>query len=1179
MICAQCQATNEVGRKFCLECGTRLVVSCDVCGSPNTPGARFCGECGSAIAEAAAEGPPVADTPATPMESPTAERRMVSVLFADLVGFTTISESRDAEAVRDLLNGYFETCREVIGRYGGTVEKFIGDAVMAVWGTPISREDDAERSVRAALELVDAASRLAEQVNVPELALRAGVLTGEAAVTLGATDMGMVAGDMVNTASRLQSAAQPGTVLVGEATLRAASDAIAFEPAGELTLKGKSAPVPAFRALRVVAKRGGVGRAEQLEPPFVGRDSELRLIKDFFHATAREHGVRLVSVMGQAGIGKSRLAWEFHKYLDGLTETVYWHQGRSPSYGDGVSFWALGEMVRMRAGIGEGDDEETTRTRLGETLRQFVPDADERRRLEGPLLQLLGIGTAGGRERSELFSAWRTFFERLADANTVVMVFEDLQWADDGLLDFIEEMLAWSRGRPMYLITLARSELLDRRPTWGAGQRAFTSLGLPPLTDDEMTTLLGGIVPGLPQPVVNAIVARAEGIPLYAVETVRTLLNDGRIEREGDTYRPVGDLSRLAVPESLHALIAARIDHLAPRERTLIQDASVLGLSFSVAALSAVTADPADAETVLRHLVQRELLSLDDDPRSPERGQFRFVQGLLREVAYGTLSRKDRRARHLAAARYFETLGDEELSGVLAQHYLDAYRAQPDGPEGAAVAAQARIALRAAAQRATELGSLRQAQRYLEDALEAVTDPAEELELRVAAGNAAANAAYLEEGEAHLQRAIELATEIGDDGARRRAIALQAGFLVEGHQEQGRKLLVAALAEPGLQPADPGFTELSMQLATFEMRLSNDAKAIEIADRALPAMEAAGVERVVVQTLITRGVALANSNRSTEAVVTLTGAKAIAERHGMLGESLRAAVNLGYVLESEDPLLGFQISREGYERASRFGITWAMRYLLGNACDGAFQVGEWDWAQREVRRQLDQGVEARERIWYESIDLIIRALRGEEVRAAGEQLLELAGEYDDIQYRLYPTTVLIQAGLAEGRLADVRRLADETLALGFHGIDAAVAGARASIWEGDAAAARRYLAAYAGARPGRRSDAIRTTFGAGIAMLEGRAAEARQLYADAQRRWDELGLTTFLAFCRIDLLETGAMEPAERRRAADEARAFFEALGAAPLLARIDAALASTAPGPRAKAVREPAGTATPPRS
>ncbi len=416
MNCGSCGAPNEAGRKFCLQCGTRLIAGCPTCGTPNTPGARFCGECGSTLAASDGAAPVSADTAASSAAGPTSERRLVSVLFADLVGFTAISESRDAEDVRELLNGYFETCREVVERYGGAVEKFIGDAVMAVWGAPVAREDDAERAVRAALDLVDAVVRLREEAGVPGLALRAGVLTGEAAVTLGATGMGMVAGDMVNTASRLQSVAPPGTVLVGEATRRAASDAITFEPAGEQLLKGKEAPVPAFRALRVVAKRGGVGRSERLEPPFVGRDSELRLIKDFFHATARDRGVRLVSVMGQAGIGKSRLAWEFHKYLDGLTELAYWHQGRSPSYGDGVSFWALGEMVRMRAGIGEGDDAETTRARLSETLHQFVPDAAERQSLEGPLLQLLGVADAHGRERSELFSAWRTFFERLAEA-------------------------------------------------------------------------------------------------------------------------------------------------------------------------------------------------------------------------------------------------------------------------------------------------------------------------------------------------------------------------------------------------------------------------------------------------------------------------------------------------------------------------------------------------------------------------------------------------------------------------------------------------------------------------------------------------------------------------------------------------------------------------------------------
>jgi class 3 adenylate cyclase/tetratricopeptide (TPR) repeat protein len=1157
MNCGSCGTANEAGRKFCLQCGTRLAAGCPVCGTLNTSGALFCGECGSPLDASA--GPPAARdaAPSAPATGPTAERRLVSVLFADLVGFTAVAESRDAEDVRELLNGYFETCREIVERYGGTVEKFIGDAVMAVWGTPVALEDDAERAVRAAIDLVDAAARLGEQTEVPELALRAGVVTGEAAVTLGAAGMGMVAGDMVNTASRLQSVAPPGTVLVGEATRRAASEAITFEPAGEQLLKGKEAPVPAFRALRVVARRGGAGRSEQLEAPFVGRESELRLIKDFFHATARDRGVRLVSIMGQGGVGKSRLAWEFQKYLDGLSELIYWHQGRSPSYGAGVSFWALGEMVRMRAGIGESDDDETTRARLAETLHQFVPDPAERQALEGPLLQLLGIGEAHGRERSELFSAWRTFFERVAEANTVVMVFEDLQWADDGLLDFIEEMLAWSRGRSIYIITLSRPELMDRRPTWGAGQRAFTSLGLEPLTDEDMRQLLAGLVPGLPETAIGAIVARAEGIPLYAVETVRMLLNDSRIERDGETYRPLGDLTELAVPESLHALIAARLDALQPLERALIQDASVLGQSFTVAALTAVTSDSAEVEPLLRHLVQREVLTIDDDPRSPERGQHRFVQGLLREVAYGTLARRDRRSRHLAAARYFETLGDEELVGVLAQHYLDAYRAQPEGDEGAAVAAQARIALRAAAQRATDLGSPRLAHRYLEDALEAVTDPAEELNLQVAAAWAAGDAGLVEVGDAHLQRAIELATQIGDAGARRRAIAGRAGFLVEGHQEQGRQLLVDALAEPGLEPSDPGYIELAEGLAKFEMRLGNSAEAVAIADRALPAMELAGADQLTVETLITRGVALANLGRITEATMTLTGAIALAERRGMVGSSLRAATNLGYTLEPEDPVRGFQVSKEGYERAARYGITWAMRYLLGNACDMAFQVGEWEWALGEVTEQLSGELEVRERLWYEGIALLLRACRGEAdlARAEGERLVARAAGFDDVQYHVLTYLPRLFASLAAGRLTDVIQLAEEGLNLGPHAVELAVVGARAAIWNGDAAAARRMLEAYGVARTGRRTDAARTTIEAGIATLEGRGADGRRLYADVLGRWQDLGLPTLLAFCQLDIIQTGALEPAERQRVATEARAFFERVGATPFLARLEAAL------------------------
>ncbi len=687
MVCSNCGTANPAGAKFCTECAARLAVACPACGTANGPGAKFCSECATSLVGGATPGAAtVAVGPAAGLGAaarprgagqpggPVAERRLVSILFADLVGFTALAEGRDAEDTRDLLTRYFDLATDVITRYGGTVEKFIGDAVMAVWGAPTAREDDAERSVRAALELVDAVRGLG-----PGIAARAGVLTGEAAVTLGATNQGMVAGDLVNTASRLQSVAQPGTVLVGEATQRAASGAIAFEPAGEQTLKGKQAPVAAWRALRVVAERGGRNRSEALEAPFVGRADELRLLKDLFHSTGREQRARLVSVFGPAGIGKTRLAWEFTKYLDGLVESAWWHDGRSPAYGEGITFWALGEMVRGRCGLLETDDEPTTRGKIGETLARHVPDPEERRWIEPALLALLGFGSGGGSE--QLFGAWRTFFERLAASSTVVMVFEDHHYADTGLLDFVDHLLEWSRNVPIYVVTLARPELLEKRPDWGAGKRNFTSIYLEPLPLAAMRELLGGLVPGLPEAAVRAIIERADGIPLYAVETVRMLLAEGRLAPEDGVYRPIGDLTTLAVPETLTALIASRLDGLDPADRLLVSDAAVLGQSLhprrpcgGVGPRRSPSSTCASAA-----LVRRELFTQERDPRSPERGQYAFVQALIREVAYNTLARKDRKTRHLAAARFFEALGSDELAGALAGHYLAAHANAAEG--------------------------------------------------------------------------------------------------------------------------------------------------------------------------------------------------------------------------------------------------------------------------------------------------------------------------------------------------------------------------------------------------------------------------------------------------------------------------------------------------------------------
>ena len=658
MACSACGADNPSSSKFCAECGAPLVRVCAACATPLIPGAKFCNECGAAVSGQAAPRAAASSTVSG------AERRLVSVLFADLVGFTALTEKRDAEEVRDFLTRYFDTCRAVVGRYGGTIEKFIGDAVMAIWGAPVAHEDDSDRAVRAALDLVDDVAVLGTELGLPGLRARAGVLSGDAAVTLGAEGQGMVAGDLVNTASRIQAEAEPGSVLVGEATRAATDAAVVYEDTGDHVLKGKAEPVRLWRALRVVAGRGGRGggamQSEGLEAPFVGRDRELRLIKEQFHASAEEHRAQLISVVGIAGIGKSRLSWEFFKYIDGLADTVYWQRGRCLAYGEGVTYWALAEMVRMRAGIAEGEDAASSRTKLQAALAEHVPDDDERQWAEPRIAQLLGLEENAGQQREDLFSAWRLFFERLAEKLPTILVFEDMQWADTSLLEFIEYLLEWSRSHPLYVVTSARPELVDNHPSWGAGKRNFTSVYLDPLSAQAMESLLDGLVPGLPDEVREQVLTRAEGVPLYAVETVRMLLDRGLLERSGSVYRLTGPLDDLAVPQSLQALIGARLDGLRPEVRRTLQDASVLGKTFTLPALTAVTGMSADhLEPMLAELVRKEVLSLQADPRSPERGQYGFLQDLVKRVAYETLSKRDRKERHLAVAAWFEASADE----------------------------------------------------------------------------------------------------------------------------------------------------------------------------------------------------------------------------------------------------------------------------------------------------------------------------------------------------------------------------------------------------------------------------------------------------------------------------------------------------------------------------------------
>jgi class 3 adenylate cyclase/tetratricopeptide (TPR) repeat protein len=852
--CANCGAENRQGAKFCGECGAVLALLCPTCGAANEAGRKFCDECGTALVEGLAPAAASLALAAAPKVAaaaePVAERRLVSVLFADLVGFTSLSESRDAEDVRELLSRYFDTCRRLVGLYGGVVEKFIGDAVMAVWGTPVATEDDAERAVRTALDLVAAVQALGQEVGAENLRARAGVLTGEAAVNIAAVGEGMVAGDLVNTASRVQSVAEPGSVFVGEGTRRATEGTVVYESAGSFELKGKEGETPLWRALRVVSGRGGALKSEGLEAPFVGRDRELRQIKDLFHVCAEEGRAQLVSVTGIAGIGKSRLAWEFYKYFDGIVQTVYWHRGRCLAYGEGVTYWALADMVRWRCGIAEDDPQEEALQKLEAALDEHLLDPEERRFVEPRLAQLLALGEGVAHERQDLFAAWRLFFERLADTYPTILAFEDMQWADSSLLDFVEYLLEWSRDKPLFVVTMARPELLEKRSNWGAGHRNFTSLYLEPLSEPAMQELLVGLVPGLPPSLHTQILERAEGVPLYAVETVRMLLDRGLLVADGSAYKVVGEVETLEVPETLHALIAARLDGLSGEERRILGDAAVLGKTFTPQALAALSGHEEERmEELLTAMVRREVLGLQSDPRSPEQGQYTFLQDLLRHVAYETLPKRERREKHLAAAGHLEsTLGEDEVAEVIASHLLDAYRLDPDAAESEALRGRAYEALLRAGERAASLGASSEARRYFEQSAELAPEPAQQASALSRAGEMALAAGETGRAEELFEQAIQLY----EAGGNTHAAARTSGWLALAEQRSGRleraiQRMERAYAEVGEDELDADLAFLIVRLAVAHYFAGNRERAAELVERGLDLAESLQLPELLVR--------------------------------------------------------------------------------------------------------------------------------------------------------------------------------------------------------------------------------------------------------------------------------------------------------------------------------------------
>jgi class 3 adenylate cyclase/tetratricopeptide (TPR) repeat protein len=897
MRCGSCAADNPAGHRFCGQCGSPLAAACPSCGAELVPGHRFCGQCGAAVAAAAAPTPSRPDATPTGPAPGAAERRRVSVLFVDLVGFTTLAESRDPEQVRDLLSAYFEQARTVVSRYGGTIEKFIGDAVMAVWGTPVAMEDDAERAVRAALDLVDAVSVLGEDAGRGTLRARAGVVTGEAAVRLDVVGEGMVAGDVVNTAARIQSIAEPGTVLVDEVTREASARAITYAPAGEHLLKGKAEPVRVSTAVQVVAGSGGAQRFDGLEAPFLGRDRDLRMIKELFHDSAEHARARLVIVSGAAGVGKSRLGWEFFKYLDGISQMALWHVGRCLSYGEGVAYWALAEMVRMRLRIAEGDPDDLALAKLQTGLDEYIADPEERRWLLPRLAVLLGLAdlvaaAPADLDRDSLFAGWRLFLERLAEHHPVVLLFEDLQYADAGLLDFVEHLLDWSAGTPIFMLALTRPELQQRRPDWGGGHRRnVTSLYLEPLDDDAIGRMVDALVEGLPDATRASLSARAEGIPLFAVETVRMLIDRDLVVPRGGVYvlaSTATDLTELDVPPTLQALVAARLDNLPEAERRLVKDASVLGHSFTteavtsiVAAVGSVPVD--DVDGLLASLARKEILTLHSDARSPEAGQYKYVQKVMRTVAYDTLSRRDRKARHLAVAEHLLQAHDaDDIAGVIASHYLEAADAVPDDLDAADLRGAARRHLELAGDRARSLAAIEEAQRYYERALDLAADDRERARLAELAGAMAHRAGLSAAAIAHYETAHTVLADQGDLRGVARIVAGIGDALTELDRVDEALVRMQAAYE-ALEGGrhDVDLARLANSLATGHFTLGDPTTAEHWLEIAIEAAEAAGAWDVLGRALNVKGLRLYGLGRPIEGLGLLRTALDLAVEHGL----------------------------------------------------------------------------------------------------------------------------------------------------------------------------------------------------------------------------------------------------------------------------------------------------------
>jgi class 3 adenylate cyclase/tetratricopeptide (TPR) repeat protein len=1101
------------------------MTTCPSCGSKNADGAKFCSECGSALSAV--------------RSLRREERKVVSVVFVDLVGSTARAESSDPEDVRALLRVYHERAREELENRGGTVEKFIGDAVVAVFGAPVSHEDDPERAVRAALAVRDAVARLNEDEPGRDLHVRVAVNSGEALVSLDASrdaGEGMVAGDVINTAARLQSAAPIDGILVGAQTFHATDREIVYREADPVVAKGKAEPIPVWEAVEPRARfgvdLGGAGRA-----PLVGRDRELDVLADALRRAREDRSTQLVTLVGVPGIGKSRLLFELSRLVDADDELITWRQGRSLPYGEGASYWALGEIVKAQAGILESDPADITETKLGEAV-EVIDDSGERAWVERHLRPLVGItsdeGTSGDR-RGEAFSAWRRFVEALALHGPTVLIFEDVHWADDGLLDFVDGLVDWVDGVPLLVVCTARPELLERRPAWGGGKRNATTVSLAPLGEDDTARLVLAL---LDRSVIDAetqqeLVERAAGNPLYAEEFVRMVDAGGSIEGR--------------LPESVQGIVTARIDLLPAEEKQLVQHAAVLGKVFWSDALATVAdLEPWQLQEALRSLERKEFIRREHRSAVAGASQHAFQHALVLDAAYGQIPRAVRAVRHVSAAEWIESLPDdrsEDRAAAVAHHYttaIELFRAA--GEDGGPLRARASRALREAGERSLLLHAYPAAARYLEQALDLLPEGEEPgPELLFAAGTAFG---YDGRTGDELPNAVEAFEQAGEPERAAEAAVMasrhawhafgsdvdtwleRAASLVEGQPPSRAKALV--VSERARRNALTFRPETGRELALAAIELARKVGDVEI--------EA--------DSLVTLGCARVTLGDADGVEDLETALRLVGRRGAVAG---RAVTNLGWAYDVTGDLpRSLVLTEEAIELAEREGDVQSAWFARANLVNSYHLLGKWDEALRLVELFADapDGVQL-SRVLVRSTRALVLDARNRTAEAMEEigDVLAHLRRVGDVQLSWPVLTVYTRFARRLGRAAD----ADSALGELMDELRAHESVGDPGIWH-----AGIVLELFAGGRAAESSEVIdRLTPGPWrnlcTAVAERRLLDAAELLAAMGEQTLQAELR-FLAASQL-MSEGRQVEAAEQL---ERARAFWNSVAAIAYLGEAD---------------------------